>query len=139
MGARLGRKEAKAEALRRLAEVDIEDPDRGRRDTRSNSRVACASGLVLAAALAGDPELLIADEPATALDVTTQAEILELLKSVQRSRGMGLIMITHDLRVAFSVCRPCLRPLRRLASRGERAQGLEREPLHPYFIGAAAV
>src|SRR5439155_14881536 len=59
--------------------------------------------VALAAALAGDPALLIADEPSTALDVTTQAEILELLKSVQRARGMGLVLITHDLRVAFSV------------------------------------
>ena len=60
--------------------------------------------VALAAALARDPELLIADEPSTALDVTTQAEIMRLLKRVQASRGMSLILITHDLRLAFSTC-----------------------------------
>ena len=60
--------------------------------------------VALAAALARDPELLIADEPSTALDVTTQAEIIRLLKRVQRERGMSLILITHDLRLAFSTC-----------------------------------
>ena len=89
----------------------------------------------LAAALAGDPELLIADEPSTALDVTTQAEILALLKSVQRARGMGLIMITHDLRVAFSVAdRVYVLYAGSLVEVGD-ADALEREPLHPYSLG----
>ena len=86
------------------------------------------------------PELLIADEPSTALDVTTQDEILELLRLVQEARGMGLILITHDLRVAFSICDRDLRPLRRLGARGRRRRAeLEREPLHPYTLGAAAL
>ena len=74
--------------------------------------------VALAAALAKDPQLLIADEPSTALDVTTQAEILELLRSVQKARGMGLILITHDLRVAFTTCDRDLRALRWLAPGG---------------------
>ncbi len=61
--------------------------------------------VALAAALASDPEVLVADEPSTALDVTTQKEILALLRRVQEARGMGLVLITHDLRVAFSICR----------------------------------
>ena len=60
--------------------------------------------VALAAALARDPQLLLADEPSTALDVTTQAEILDLLRRTQVARGMSMIFITHDLRVAFSVC-----------------------------------
>ena len=58
----------------------------------------------IAAALARDPELLIADEPSTALDVTTQRSILARLRELQAARGMGLVLITHDLRVAFSMC-----------------------------------
>ena len=54
---------------------------------------------MIAMALAGDPELLIADEPTTALDVTIQAQVLDLLKALQRERGMGMLLITHDLGV----------------------------------------
>lgn len=57
----------------------------------------------LAATVAEDPVLLIADEPTTALDATTQRDVLLLLKRIQRQRGMGLLLITHDLRVAFSL------------------------------------
>ena len=90
------------EAIARLAEVGITDPSACR------PLPVPALGRHAAARRARGrarrrPELLIADEPSTALDVTTQAEILELLKSVQQARGMGLILITHDLRVAFSV------------------------------------
>ncbi|HWU85248.1 MAG TPA: ABC transporter ATP-binding protein, partial [Rhodocyclaceae bacterium] len=55
--------------------------------------------VMIAMALAGDPELLIADEPTTALDVTIQAQVLDLLKELQRARGMGMLLITHDLGV----------------------------------------
>ena len=58
----------------------------------------------IAAALARDPRVLIADEPTTALDVTTQRDVLALIKGIQAARGMSLILITHDLRVAFAVC-----------------------------------
>jgi len=59
--------------------------------------------VMIAIALAGDPELLIADEPTTALDVTIQAQILELLRELQRSTGMALLFITHDLGVAAAI------------------------------------
>ena len=91
------------QAVARLAEVGITNPD-----VADQYPFELSGGMrqrvALASASARDPALLIADEPSTALDVTTQAEILELLASVQRARGMGLILITHDLRVAFSVC-----------------------------------
>jgi peptide/nickel transport system ATP-binding protein len=91
--------------------------------------------VAIAAALAGDPELLIADEPSTALDVTTQAEILALLKAVQQARGMGLILITHDLRVAFSVADRVYVLYAGSLVEVSHAEGLEREPLHPYSLG----
>jgi ABC-type glutathione transport system ATPase component len=102
-GHRLGRRERRAEAVRRLAEVGIGDPGVADRYPFQLSG-GMRQRVGIAAALARDPKLLIADEPSTALDVTTQREILALLKSLQRSRGMGLIMITHDLRVAFGMC-----------------------------------
>ena len=85
--------------------------------------------------MARDPELLIADEPSTALDVTTQAEIMRLLKRVQASRGMSLILITHDLRLAFSTCdRVHVLYAGALLEVGA-AGDVERDPLHPYSLG----
>src|SRR6185369_9121774 len=88
--------------------------------------------VALAAALARDPELLIADEPSTALDVTTQAEIMKLLKRLQRQRGMSLILITHDLRLAFSTCdRIYVLYAGSLLEVGDTA-AVEPDPFHPY-------
>ena len=91
--------------------------------------------VALAAALARDPELLIADEPSTALDVTTQAEIMKLLKRVQEERGMSLILITHDLRLAFSTCdRVYVLYAGSLLEVGD-AKSVEGDPQHPYTLG----
>jgi peptide/nickel transport system ATP-binding protein len=125
---------SRAEAVRRLAEVGIHDP-RVADSYPFQLSVGMKQRVALAAALASDPELLIADEPSTALDVTTQKQILELLRSVQEARGMGLVLITHDLRVAFSICKRIY--VLYAGSVLEVAPGadLEREPLHPYTLG----
>jgi oligopeptide/dipeptide ABC transporter ATP-binding protein len=60
--------------------------------------------IVIAMALAGDPDLLIADEPTTALDVTVQAQIIQLLVQLVRERGLGLVLITHDMGVVAQTC-----------------------------------
>lgn len=93
----------KAEVARRLAEVGIDDPAVADRYPFELSG-GMSQRVALAASLAGDPRLLIADEPTTALDATTQKEILELLLKIQKSRQMSLILITHDLRLSFAVC-----------------------------------
>ena len=94
--------------------------------------------VAIAAALARDPALLIADEPSTALDVTTQAEVLALLASIQKARGMGLLLITHDLRVAFSVCSRVYVLYAGSVLETAPAAELEAQPLHPYTLGLLA-
>ncbi len=131
-GKRLGRRARREEAVRRLAEVGIpEAADRYPFELSGGMRQRVA----IAAALAGDPRILIADEPSTALDVTTQKEILDLLKSLQVSRSMALLLITHDLRVAFSTCdRLYVLYAGSLLEVG-KASAVEAEPLHPYTLG----
>jgi peptide/nickel transport system ATP-binding protein len=132
--ARRPRREKRQEAIRRLAEVGIHDPsvvDRYPFQLSGGMRQRVA----IAAALACDPELLIADEPSTALDVTTQREILSLIKDLQRSRGMGVMLITHDLRLAFGTCdRVHVFYAGSLLEVAPSAD-LEHEPLHPYSHG----
>ncbi len=94
------RNEQKAEVLKLLEEVGIPHPE-----TRIHSYPFELSGgqkqrIMIAQALAGRPKLLIADEPTTALDVTLQAQILQLIKRLAKERGMALMLITHDLGVA---------------------------------------
>jgi peptide/nickel transport system ATP-binding protein len=133
-GGRRSRERVREESLRRLAEVGIDDPLIARRYPFQLSG-GMRQRVALAAALAKDPDLLIADEPSTALDVTTQAEILELLRSVQQARGMGLILITHNLRVAFTTCdRVYVLYAGSLLEIGP-ADRVEDEPLHPYSLG----
>jgi len=130
----LGRSERRAEAARRLAEVGIVDPtvvDRYPFQLSGGMRQRVA----IAAALAREPRVLIADEPSTALDVTTQREILLLLKELQRARGMGLILITHDLRVAFGTCDRVYVLYAGSVVEAAQAADLDREPLHPYSQG----
>jgi len=123
-----------AEVKRRLAEVGITADDVPRRMPFQLSGGMCQR-VALAAALARDPELLIADEPSTALDVTTQAEIMKLLRRVQVERGMGMILITHDLRLAFSTCdRVYVLYAGSLLEVGD-AGSVERDPRHPYTLG----
>ena len=90
---------ARAKALEWLARVGIPEPERRLDDYPFRMSGGQKQRLMIAIALAAEPEFLVADEPTTALDVTIQAQILELLKSLQRERRMGLLLITHDLAV----------------------------------------
>jgi oligopeptide/dipeptide ABC transporter ATP-binding protein len=88
--------------------------------------------IVIAIALAGDPDLIVADEPTTALDVTVQAQIIQILTGLVRERGLGLLLITHDMGVVAQACdRVAVLYAGRLAE--ERAVGpLFETPAHPY-------
>jgi oligopeptide/dipeptide ABC transporter ATP-binding protein len=93
--------------------------------------------VMIAMALACEPGLLIADEPTTALDVTIQAQILELLRELVRGRGMALLLITHDLGVVHALCeRAVVLYAGRVAEAGATAD-LFASPRHPYTAGLA--
>jgi peptide/nickel transport system ATP-binding protein len=130
----MSRPEQRAEAARRLAEVGIAD-SRVLSSYPHELSGGMRQRVAIAAALAAGPDVLIADEPSTALDVTTQRDLLALLDSLRVSREMGLILITHDLRVAFSTCDRINVMYAGVIVESGSAADIEAEPLHPYTLG----
>ncbi len=126
---------ARAEALRLLDQVGIPGA-RARMDAYPHEMSGGQNQRVMiAAALAGKPELLIADEPTTALDVTIQAQILDLLQSLRAETGMALVLISHDLGVVADMCeRVCVMYAGRIVEEAE-SQTLFARPAHPYSAG----
>ena len=129
----VSRSDQRSEVESRLAEVGLEA------DVAERYPFQLSGGmrqrLALAAALAGDPELLIADEPTTALDVTTQSEVLDLIRRLQQERQMALVLITHDLGVAFSMCdRIHVMYAGSMVESGP-AEALASTAGHPYTVG----
>jgi len=133
-GRRLRGAAARNEELRRLAEVGITDASVANRYPFELSG-GMRQRVGIAATLSCNPQLLIADEATTALDVTTQAEILDLLRGLQAQRAMSMVLITHDLGVAFSMCdRIFVLYAGRLIEQAP-SDALARFPLHPYTRG----
>ena len=94
-----------------------------------------AQRVMIAMALACEPELLIADEPTTALDVTIQAQILDLMRRLQRETGTAIILITHDLGVVAEMCdRVAVMYAGEIIEQTD-TRTLFRKPLHPYTQG----
>ena len=100
----LSRKESVARALTQLEQVGLRRTKEMMRQYPHQLSGGMLQRVMIAAALLDSPELLLCDEPTTALDVTTQAGILELLREQQQARGMGMLFITHDLNLAASLC-----------------------------------
>jgi peptide/nickel transport system permease protein len=96
--------EARAKTLSLLERVGITDPERVFRSYPHQISGGMAQRVLIAGAVSCEPDLLIADEPTTALDVTVQAEVLDLMRSLQRERNMGLILVTHDFGVVADLC-----------------------------------
>ncbi|HTW06386.1 MAG TPA: ABC transporter ATP-binding protein [Acidimicrobiales bacterium] len=91
--------------------------------------------IMIAMALALEPDVLIADEPTTALDVTVQAQIMELLRSLQQEMGMGLVLITHDLGVVADMADRIIVMYAGRAVEESPVRDLYRAPAHPYTVG----
>ncbi|QYX57187.1 ABC transporter ATP-binding protein [Roseovarius sp. SCSIO 43702] len=94
--------------------------------------------VMIAMALANDPELLIADEPTTALDVTIQAQILDLIRELQKKTGMAVILVTHDLGVVAETCDDVVVIYAGTVVERAPAEDLFENPQHPYTIGLMA-
>ena len=132
---RLTRREAGRIAVELLRDVGIPDPERRSREYPHQLSGGMRQRVMIAMALSCEPRLLIADEPTTALDVTIQAQILELLRRLRQDRGMAVLLITHDLGVIAEVCE---RVLVMYAGQLVETGSVEKifgDPRHPYTRG----
>jgi len=126
------RRERRLRAIELLEQVGIPAPE-----SRIDAYPHQLSGgmnqrVMIAMALAGDPRLLLADEPTTALDVTVQAQILDLLLTLQRERGMALVLITHDMGVIAETAQRVMVMYAGQIVEEQPADGLFAAPRHPY-------
>jgi len=127
-----GRAAARKRAAELLEAVRLPDPERALRAFPHQFSGGMRQRVAIAIALAADPELLIADEPTTALDVTVQAGIIRLLDTLRRERGLSVVLITHDLGVMSSIAdRIAVFYAGRVVETGPR-DNLLRHPRHPY-------
>ncbi|HUV57718.1 MAG TPA: ABC transporter ATP-binding protein [Acidimicrobiales bacterium] len=131
----LTKHQAQARAIDLLAEVGIPDPARRVNQYPHEFSGGMRQRVVIAMALSCNPKLLIADEPTTALDVTTQAQILELMKKLQETYDSSIVLITHDMGVISEMAdRVVVMYAGRPVEIGERREVI-RQPLHPYTWG----
>jgi oligopeptide/dipeptide ABC transporter ATP-binding protein len=131
----LNKKQAHEAAIEAMKEVAIPDPARRVRDYPHQLSGGMRQRVMIAMALACDPELLIADEPTTALDVTIQAQILELLDELRGSRKLAVLLITHDLGVVAEVAdRVCVMYTGKIVEESGVDEIFEK-PKHPYTQG----
>lgn len=126
---------SEAEALRLLTAVGIPDPVRRMRAYPHELSGGLRQRVMIAIAIAGDPDLIVADEPTTALDVTVQAQVLRLLRRLRDEIGCSIVLITHDLGVAAQISdRIAVLYAGRIAEIGPSAEVLG-TPAHPYTHG----
>jgi peptide/nickel transport system ATP-binding protein len=132
---RLTRAQARTRTCDLLAEVGIPNPRRRADDYPHQFSGGMRQRVMIAMALSCNPSLLIADEPTTALDVTIQAQILELMKRLQRDHGSSIILITHDMGVVAELAeRVAVMYAGRVVEESPKTQ-LFRDPQHPYTWG----
>ncbi|MGK9283555.1 ABC transporter ATP-binding protein [Sinorhizobium meliloti] len=123
---------AREEALRLLRRVGIPEPERAMRKYPHEFSGGQRQRVMIAMALALRPDLLIADEPTTALDVTVQAEVLKLLKELQRETGMAVLIITHDLGVVSEIADRVVVMEKGAIVEAGTVREIYKNPQHPY-------
>jgi oligopeptide/dipeptide ABC transporter ATP-binding protein len=126
------RGDARTEALRLLGEVGIEDGERVLRAYPHQLSGGMLQRVMIAAAIALEPDMIIADEATTALDVTIQREIVSIFADLRRDRGLAMIFITHDLDLASALCDRVLVMYAGRIVEHQPAPALFAQPLHPY-------
>jgi peptide/nickel transport system ATP-binding protein len=127
--------ESRAEAIDLLEQVGIPDPAERAEEYPHEFSGGMLQRAMIAQALAGEPDLLIADEPTTALDVTIQAQILDLLDDLQEETGMSILLITHNLGVIARMCdRVGVMYAGEIVERGT-LEAVFDDPVHPYTQG----
>src|SRR3982750_1564284 len=132
---KLSRKAATEAAVEAMREVAIPDPSRRLNDYPHQLSGGMRQRVMIAMALACNPKLLIADEPTTALDVTIQAQILELMRALRAELGTAIILITHDLGVIAELADDVIVMYAGQVIERCSAERLFAEPQHPYTIG----
>ena len=134
----VGKTAANAEALGLLEKVGIVDAKRILKTYPHQISGGMAQRVAIALALAGNPRLLVADEPTTALDVTVQAEILSLLRTLVKDTGMSVVMVTHDLGVVADICDHVAVMYAGQVVENGRTAGILDNPRHPYTLALLA-
>ncbi len=135
---KLPRSQIRAEVLRSLQAVHVSDPERRIDQYPHEMSGGMKQRVMIAMALSCNPQLLVADEPTTAVDVTIQARILELLKSMQAERGMAVLLITHDLGVVAELAdEVVVMYAGKIIEKGPVAEVFD-NPRHPYTLGLFA-
>lgn len=131
----ISKEEAKAHSIDMLKKVGIAMPERVYDSYPHELSGGMRQRVMIAMALSGNPKLIIADEPTTALDVTIQAQILELLKELQKEQGCSIMLITHDLGVIAEMAdEVVVMYAGRVIERGTASE-IFHNPLHPYTVG----
>lgn len=127
--------EAEKKAVALMKQVGIPDSENRYKNYPHEFSGGMRQRAMIAMALANEPKLLLADEPTTALDVTIQAQVLDLLSQLQRERGMGMILITHDLGVVAQMCDQVLVMYAGQVVEQAPVEQLFENPQHPYTVG----
>lgn len=134
----ISKEEARNHALHMLAQVGIPDPERVARNFPHQLSGGMSQRVMIAMAMSCNPHLLIADEPTTALDVTIQAQILDLMRKIQKEENTGILLITHDLGVVAEMCSRVMVMYAGRIVEEAPVDVLFANPTHPYTKGLIA-
>jgi peptide/nickel transport system ATP-binding protein len=134
----MSKEDVKAHSIEMLKLVGISMPERVYASYPHELSGGMRQRVMIAMALAGDPKLIIADEPTTALDVTIQAQILELLKDIQKKTGCAIMLITHDLGVIAEMADEVVVMYAGKVIEKGTVSEIFKNPMHPYTIGLQA-